>query len=135
VKKKIELALAGLLALALGGCPRPFEVPEPGPDYALIGDHMIEGTGDFDYALIEIDGRPVKKEMVPFGVDMNARTVADIGPHTFKVNVWLHARRSNVPQEKVFTATVKGGKTYFVGTSDGLPVLMEQKQIARKSSG
>ena len=106
----------------------PFMVPEPGPDYALIGDHAVQDTGEFDYTLIEMDGRPVKKERVPFGVDMNPRTIANAGQHTFKVRVELHRRYPGaVPSEATFVARVNGGTTYFVGTREASPVLMEYR--------
>ena len=128
MKNKFAFTFAILLAFAFSGCPMPFKVPEPGPDYALVADHLIEGTGEFDYALVEMDGRPVERERIPFGVDMNARAVAKIGTHTFKVQLSPHRRpRGYVPHEATFTAKVDGGKTYFVGTTDGLPVLVEQR--------
>jgi hypothetical protein len=131
VNNKLGIPFLGLLAIALAGCPVPFRVPDPGPDYGLIGDHSADlRTGAFDYTLLEMDGHPVKKERVPFGLDMNARTVAGVGQHTFKVRVELHARYPNaVPREATFVARVNGDTTYFVGTREGTPVLIEYARI------
>lgn len=131
MKKKLGFPFVGLLVVALGGCRMPFMVPEPGPDYALISDHAVQDTGEFNYTLVEMDGHPVKKERVPFGVDMNPRTIANAGQHTFKVRVELHRRYPNsVPREATFVAKVAGATTYFVGTREGSPVLIEYRPKA-----
>lgn len=133
MKKCLGILLVGLVALALGGCPRPFRVPEPGPDYALITDSVSDvRAGRFVYTVLEMDGRPVKREIVPFGVDLRARTVAPAGEHTFKVRFFPSGWPAAV-QEATFVAYVRGGTTYFVGTRDELPVLMEFGKVTRKA--
>jgi hypothetical protein len=133
--RKCGIISFAFLLFAFAGCAKLFRVEQPSPDHAIVSDHMIEGTGGLDYALIAIDGRPVEKEKVPKLVDMMPGAVVGIGPHQFTVSVAPHLRPPGyVPHETVFTASVDGGKRYFVGTKDGLPVLVEAKMKPNKSS-
>jgi hypothetical protein len=83
---------------------------------------------DFDYSLVDIDGRPIKKEKQPPWVDMQPGALVGPGKHEFKVSVTPVRRPAHyVPSEIAFTASVEAGKRYFITSQEGRVRLVEER--------
>jgi len=116
-----------LVLLCLGGVTG-CSPANPGPDRAVVQDHWGEDTGGWDYTLIDVDDRPFPRERIPFGADMRPGALLGAGEHRFKVSVMPYRRRpTDVPRSVLFEGMLKGGRRYFVGTKDGVPVLIPER--------
>jgi hypothetical protein len=103
---------------------------------AVVSDQILAAPrnlppvrNDYDYRLVEIDGRPVEREQVPSWKDMMPGALIAPGIHVFKVAVTpaLH-HPGEIPTEITFTAVVEARKRYLIGSKAGLPILVEERQ-------
>lgn len=110
--------------------------PEEAPaGFAIIREHTISAPGNdppitstLDFTLIEIDGKPVARESIPPGVDLQRGALVSAATHQFKALVSPHVRPpDHQPAEVIFTAEVQSTKVYYLVGKDGGPVLIEAK--------
>lgn len=138
MKLPCRFTLAFLLIVLAAGCSK-WNAEEAPAGFAIIREHTISAPGNdppitstLDFTLIEIDGKPVARESIPPGVNLQRGVLVPAGTHQFKAMSSPHIRPPNYqPVEVVFTATVNSSKVYYLVGKDGGPVLIEAKSAQR----
>lgn len=125
---------AVLSVVLLAGCEEwKSDVAPEG--HAIVREHAVYGPRNdppifstLDFTILEIDGGPVVREVVPRLVDIQHGALVTAGKHTIKVSVSPHARRPGErPAEMTFEITVASGKVYYLVGKDGGPFLAEAR--------
>jgi len=103
--------------------------------YARIDDGVIAAPrnlppiqNEFSYALVDIDGRRVKRAVMPPFTDSWPEALVRPGNHVFRVwasPAWRGPKATS--HEEAFTAAVERGKRYFICSSDQGPRLIEAR--------
>ena len=118
----------GILALSLGGCMLLAACgakwdPTKAPDgFGIVREHVVSAPrnippiqSEWDYTIIDIDGRPVVRETYPPWIDLQVGALVSAGLHHFRGRVSPHALPAGYkPREVSFDGDVEGGKVYFV---------------------
>jgi hypothetical protein len=116
--------------LGVSGCSGADKAPI---GYGVVREHVISAPhnippirSELDFTIIEIDGSPVKREVLPPLVDMQPGALVAAGAHHFKAKVAPHMRSpGDQPHEVSFDASVESEKIYYLVDKDGIPVLIE----------
>ena len=127
----VSFSLLPILAL-LGVCACSGIDKAPN-GYGVVREHIMSAPhnippvrSDIDFTILEIDGAPVKREVLPPFVDMLPGALLSAGSHHFKAKVAPIMRSPDHQSHDVtFDASVESGEIYYLVDKDGSPVLIE----------
>jgi hypothetical protein len=125
------LSLSGLVLLV--ACNWKWD-PDKAPEgFGIVREHVISAPhnippirSEWNYTIIDIDGRPVVRETYPPWIDLQAGALVSVGTHHFRGRVAPNLLpRDYKPHEVSFDGNVASGKVYFVVGQENEASLVE----------